>query len=428
MLKFKTLHACSLQGNFSYCQRVLPTCYLSPFTIPTHVANKIERLERDFLWGDSKTHLVGWDKVCAPLKNDGLGIRKLTTFNKALLGKWLWRFGIEETRLWRRVVALKFGEEWGGWSSKLGRGVHGCGLWRSIRMGWEDFSKNIHFEMGVEDRVKLWTDRWCGDSPLQLTFLSVYGIASNKEASVASSLEWLGIEEWRSWDVHFIRRPNDWEMGGVDEYLWTLDLNLPPSVNGDHMRWKLTKNEDFDIRSFYNKLRSPLLIIFPWKGVWKVKVPWRVSFFVWIAVWDRILRGNNLRVRRMDFVDWCIMFQCNGETIDHLFLHCGKANRFWSLVFRSFGISWVLPRSFAGTLFGWWNWLGKHSSSIWNLAPLCLTWCFWRERNRRTFEDMDSSDDQLLASFSGSLFDWSRAWRLTSSDFLPSFLSSLLCH
>nr|XP_023874078.1 uncharacterized protein LOC111986630 [Quercus suber] len=41
----------------------LPTYYLSLFTIPTHVANKIERLHRDFLWGDSKTHLMGWDKV-----------------------------------------------------------------------------------------------------------------------------------------------------------------------------------------------------------------------------------------------------------------------------------------------------------------------------------------------------------------------------
>ena len=149
---------------------------------------------------------------------------------------------------------------------------------------------------------------------------------------------------------------------------------------------------------------------------------------MWTAVWDRILTGDNLRGRRLDFVDCCIMCRCNRETVDHLFLHCGKANQLWSLVFRSFRISWVLPRSVASTLFGWWNWLGRHLSNIWNLVPLCIMWCLWRERNRRTFEDMDSSDNQLLASISGSLFDWSRASGLTSSDSLPSFLSSLLCH
>ena len=96
----------------------LPTYFLSLFIILTHVANKIEKLQMDFLWGDSKTHLVGWDKVCAPIANGGLGIRKLTTFNKALLGKWLWRFGKEEDRLWRRVVASKYGEDWGGMDLK----------------------------------------------------------------------------------------------------------------------------------------------------------------------------------------------------------------------------------------------------------------------------------------------------------------------
>ena len=49
-------------------------------------------------------------------------------------------------------------------------------------MGWEEFRKNIRFVVKVGDRVKLWTDQWCGDSPLHLTFPNVYGIASNKEA------------------------------------------------------------------------------------------------------------------------------------------------------------------------------------------------------------------------------------------------------
>ena len=66
----------------------------------------------------------------------------------------------------------------------------------------------------------------------------------------------------------------------------------------------------------------------------------------------------------------------NGETVDHLLLHCGKAYQLWSLVFRSFGFSWVLPKLVADTLFGWWNWPGKHSSSIWNLAQLCLMCVF----------------------------------------------------
>ena len=142
--------------------------------------------------------------------------------------------------------------------------------------------------------------------------------------------------------------------------------------------------------------------------MWKVKAPRCVSFFVWTAAWDKILIGDNLRGRGMDLLTSALCVVVMGRR----WIICsstGKAYRLWSLVFRSFGISWVLPRTVADTLFGRWNWLGKHSSSIWNLVPLCLMWCLWRERNRRTFEDLESSDDQLLASFNGSLFDWSRA-------------------
>ena len=76
--------------------------------------------------------------------------------------------------------------------------------------------------------------------------------------------------------------------------------------------------------------------------------------------------------------------------MDHLMLHCEKAHQLWCFFLKSFGVSWVLPRTVLDILFGWWNWLGKHSSEIWNLVSLCLMWCIWREHNRQTFEDVDN--------------------------------------
>jgi hypothetical protein len=39
-----------------------------------------------------KFHLVYQNLVCSHIKLDGLGVRKLTTLDQALLGKSLWRF------------------------------------------------------------------------------------------------------------------------------------------------------------------------------------------------------------------------------------------------------------------------------------------------------------------------------------------------
>jgi hypothetical protein len=58
----------------------------------------------------------------------------------------------------------------------------------------------------------------------------------------------------------------------------------------------------------------------------------------------------------------------------------------------------------ADLLFGWWNWLGKHSSDIWNIIPLCLMWTVWWEGNRCTFEDEERSTDELETNFFRGLF------------------------
>ena len=46
---------------------------------------------------------------------------------------------------------------------------------------------------------------------------------------------------------------------------------------------------------------------------------------------------------------------CDGETVDHLLLHCTLAHVLWSFVFTAFGIHWVTPRRVVDLLLGWRN-------------------------------------------------------------------------
>jgi hypothetical protein len=90
------------------------------------VAKRIEKLQRDFLWGrlseEFKYHLVSWDKVCSPIFEVGLGIKNLRVFNRALLGKWLWRYAHDGELLWTPSLVLS--------------GVVGTPLIHLGRMGW----------------------------------------------------------------------------------------------------------------------------------------------------------------------------------------------------------------------------------------------------------------------------------------------------
>ena len=65
----------------------LPTYFLSLFSIPQAVADRLERIQINFLWGSSeeafKYPLVAWNKVCWPVENGGLGIRMIGLFNQS---------------------------------------------------------------------------------------------------------------------------------------------------------------------------------------------------------------------------------------------------------------------------------------------------------------------------------------------------------
>ena len=80
--------------------------------------------------------------------------------------------------------------------------------------------------------------------------------------------------------------------------------------------------------SFYMILQGSPTLSFPWKAIWRVKAPWRVSFFVWTTALGKILTGDNLFKRGYSLVSWYCMCCCCGESTDHLLIHCSVASDF----------------------------------------------------------------------------------------------------
>ena len=289
------------------------------------------------LSNEHKYHLVNWQQICIPIQSGGLGIRNVTVFNKALLGKWLWRYATEPMSLWRRVVDSKYGSQWGGWCSKHSKEPYGVSLWNQIGKGWSCFSHYIGFKVGDVSRIKFWSNSWCGDHLLRDRFPILFRLARNQEATVANYLQFHGTIP--IWDVEFLRPAQDWELDVVDSFMGFLYSVPTRPGKMDSIFWNLSSHASFEVSSFYSALSQLATSHFPWRLVWKAKVPSRVAFFIWTASLGKILTTDNLRRHRVIILDWCCLCKADGESVNHLFLHCLVARDLWNLVCSLFGVS-----------------------------------------------------------------------------------------
>jgi hypothetical protein len=129
----------------------------------------------------------------------------------------------------------------------------------------------------------------------------------------------------------------------------------------------------------------------------------------------------------MVVVNRCWLCETEGESVDHLLLHCAAASGLWNAFFARFGLCWVMPRSVRELFASWWKGGRTRSAVVWKMVPHCIMWCIWMEHNNRCFEDLSRSREELLNFFLFTLYNWTigwlAPWAISFVDFL--FLFSL---
>ncbi|KAJ9692984.1 hypothetical protein PVL29_011901 [Vitis rotundifolia] len=415
----------------------MPTYHLSLFRMPKNVAKRLERIQRDFLWGggnlEKKVHLINWEVVCTHKEKgdykNGKYIyiyiyqTKIETLNKALLGKWIWRFASDRDILWKKVIGTKYGKKGFGWRTKESRGTYGVGVWKEILKEANWCWENLMFKVGKGTRVSFWTDHWCGNTALSLMFPQLFALSVQRNATVKDV--WDSSLGQGGWNLIFSRDFNDWELDLIGDLLILL-RGFRTSSEEDSVFWKEGNHGTFRVKDAFRLLDAPNVTAFPVKCIWVDKVPTKVAFFAWEASWGKILTLDRLQKRGWQLANCCFLCGCIEENVNHILVHCTVVRTLWDIVLALVGVQWVFPETVKEVLWSWrGSFVGRKRKRIWNSILLCIFWTVWKERNRLAFRGGHLDIQKLKNSFVCNLWSWARVYMGEETSSLLDFLEWL---
>lgn len=139
--------------------------------------------------------------------------------------------------------------------------------------------------------------------------------------------------------------------------------------------------------------------IFDWDKVWVQVVPSKISFLAWLVVRDGVLTHANLQQRGFKWVSKCFMCGMETEDIQHMFVSCCFVKQLWSYFCKRNPAFLTRNVTVGDRIKKWVSLVNTDAGAALNrFLPLTLVWRVWEERNRRCFDELNSSMQQALAT------------------------------
>ncbi|KAE8706464.1 hypothetical protein F3Y22_tig00110393pilonHSYRG00236 [Hibiscus syriacus] len=387
----------------------LPTYYMSLFKIPVSVYNKLNAIMARFLWGGGvevkKIHWVNWSTVCSNKRVGGLGVVDLNYMNRALLGKWSWRFANDCDSVWKKVICSKYNLDSSSLSINEKLHTNASWIWKSMVNNHfnEDhfgtkFRSLFNIKVGNGGSIRFWFDRWALDSPLKVVFQRLFALSINKNGKLNE------FGEFRSsgwvWHIQLRRNLSEWELDQFVELMAVIHNFTLYNEMSDGMVWRGNGEGIFSVNSCL-KSCCPVLTADPFwmKHIWRGLVPPRVEIFMWQVVYQRLPVKLELQKRGVStIVDVaCPLCKKVDGSSSHVFLTCSFAWSVWNNFLRFWGVCSVLQADAKSFLLAWGDLVPN--SIIWTFIPGVVFWTIWKCRNAIVFDkgSLDQIDMFFMA-------------------------------
>ncbi|XP_026384899.1 uncharacterized protein LOC113280496 [Papaver somniferum] len=192
-----------------------------------------------------------------------------------------------------------------------------------------------------------------------------------------------------------VRFRGTWESTGEFKTMWSEISSLLSLFDGfpsedsndeDYRVWLGTNtNGKFTVKSCYfwliSDCPSPERLVPPNK-IWSKYWPTKVSFFVWVASLEKI-STQDLICRRGWYKEWvnhCYMCVRDGETANHLLIHCDVAWRIWGIFLKGWNIKCATPPDIITLISSWPS--SRRNGLVLKVLPAAIIWNLWEERLR----------------------------------------------
>ncbi|GJU28792.1 putative RNA-directed DNA polymerase [Tanacetum coccineum] len=383
----------SAAGRLQLIRSVIGSMHIywaSMFVLPSRVLLDVEHIMRGFLWCQGLLKKgkanVSWNIVCRKRIEGGLGVRRLDTFNKALMVSHLWNLISSKESLWVKWIHVYKLKGRSFWEVPC-RGNLSWG-WRKILQLRPLIREFIWYRIGDGLTASAWFDSWCHVGPISriVTSRDIFRAGYNLSTKV-NELVVNGSWGW----------PNEW----FAKYPMLCSI-IPPIFSDieDRLEWRNINGlvKPFSVSNVWDCIR-PHFEIVPWHDVvWFNNCVPRFSLLLWTVIHGKLKTQDLLRHWDVNtrLVSSCSLCGDQPDSHNHLFFECGYSTQVWDHMKDLAALSNVVGgyKDVVDFLSSYAN-RRSCKSVIAKLVFSASVYYIWQERNARLFSNQKRSSIQL---------------------------------